>query len=331
MAVALMYNFRTKYHLKPKTSPMKAVILNEYGSADVLKNTEVEKPTYGASQILMRVKASGINLIDAKMRAGDVADMMPKSFPLILGWEASGIVDAIGSNVKNFKAGDEVYSHINMMAGGSYAEYVAVHENEAALKPKILSHVQAATVPMNASTAYTSLIKIANIQKGQKVLIHGAAGSVGSFAVQIARMKGAYVIATTSGKGLTLVKELGADEVIDYKTTDFTAVVKDADMVLDVLGGETQIKSLSVLKQGGLLLTTVPLALAPEKLAEYDVTAEFFFTSPDASILAQLAQWIDEGKLKTPEPIILNLSKASKAHRMMEERTAHGKLVFEIS
>lgn len=309
---------------------MKAVSLNQYGASSVLQIVEMALPTYEAGQVLIKIKASGLNLIDTKMRIGYVAEMMPKSFPLILGWEASGTVTAIGSGVKNFKPGDEVYAHINMMQGGTYAEFVAVNENEIAHKPKTLSHVHAATVPMAANTAYKGLVKIACIKKGQRILIHGAAGGVGSYAVQIAKLKGAYVIGTATGNGIELVKTLGADEVIDYTTTDFTTAVKEVDIVLDVIGGETQIKSFWVLKKGGLLLTTVPPEPSAAMAKKYGINAQFFYTEPDGAVLAQLAKWIEEGKLKALEPIVISLSEAAKAHEMLETRTAHGKLVFEM-
>jgi len=331
---------------------MEAIALNKYGNSSVLDNVEIEMPAYGASQVLIQVKASGINLVDAKVRAGILEPFMPQSFPLVLGWELSGIVAAIGSEVKNFKVGDEIYSQINMVQGGTYAEYAAVNESEVALKPKTLSYLQAAAVPMGGNTAYTALIKIADIQKGQKVLIHGAGGIVGRFAVQIAKLRGAYVIGTASGERIELVKSLGADEVIDYKTTDFEKVVQDVDMVLDLVGGETQIKSYSVIKKGGFLLSALPPTptpeeteeygahpetraqhspeLDPEKAAEFGIRAEYYMTAPDAAALTLLAQWIDDAKIKIPEPTVFTFSEAIKAHEILEKRTVKGKLVFEV-
>lgn len=308
---------------------MKAVILNEYGSASVLQSAEIEKPACAAGQVLIRIIASAVNPLDTKIRAGYMAGELPKTFPMILGWEASGIVAAVGSSVQNLKVGDAVYTQCNMMQGGTYAEYASVNETETARKPKTLSFIQAASVPLAGSTAYTAIVKLARVQKGQKVLIHGAAGSVGSFAVQIAKALGAYVIGTASGEGVELVKSLGADQVIDHSTTDFQTVVKDADLVLDVVGGQTYLKSFSVLKKGGLLLTTLPAAPS-EKAAAYGIDVRFFSTQPDAAILTQLAEWIDEGNLKIPALTILNLSQAAQAHEMIENRTAKGKLVFAL-
>lgn len=308
---------------------MKALQINEYGGVSTLQTVAIEKPSFGTNQVLIKIRASAVNPVDAKIRAGYLAQIMPKTFPLILGWEASGIIEAIGSDVENLKIGDEVYTMPNMGQGGTYAEYVAVNANEVALKPKTISHLQAAAVPMGASTAYTCIIKVAAIHSGQKILIHGAAGAVGYFAVQMAKLNGAYVIGTATGEGIDLLKSIGADEVIDYATTDFATIVKDVDVVLDLVGGEAQTKSFAVLKKNGLLLSTVTPP-SPEKATEFGVNAQFVFTQPDAAMLTQLAHWIDEGKLKTQQPTVLSLDQAQQAHEMIENRTAKRKLVFQL-
>jgi NADPH:quinone reductase-like Zn-dependent oxidoreductase len=305
---------------------MKAIQLNEYGPASNLTLATVEKPAFAANQVLIKIKASAVNPVDIKIRSGMMAKVMPKTFPLVLGSEAAGIVEEAGSDVKKLKKGDEVYTMPGFNGGGTYAEFVAVNENEVSLKPKSLSFIQAAAVPVGAGTAYTAFIKDADIQPGQKILIHGAAGAVGSFAVQIAKAKGAYVIATASGAGVDLVKLLGADEVIDYTKADFSAQ-KNLDIVLDLVGGETLVKSFAVVKKGGLLLSTV-MPPPADKATAAGIKALMIQTQPDAAMLTEIATWIDEGKLKTREPVVLTLEQAQQAHEMIENKTAKGKLVF---
>ncbi|MEP6749165.1 MAG: NADP-dependent oxidoreductase, partial [Bacteroidota bacterium] len=308
---------------------MKAIQLNEYGPATNLKPVTVDKPAFAANQVLIKIKASAVNPVDVKVRAGTMARVMPKTLPTILGSEAAGMVEETGSDVKRLKKGDEVYTMPNFFSGGTYAEYVSVNENEVALKPASLSFVQAAAVPVGAGTAYTAIIKTANMQPGQKILIHGAAGAVGSFAVQIAKIKGAYVIGTASGAGINIIKSIGADEVIDYTKTNFSTAVKDMDVVLDLVGGETLMKSFTVIKKGGLLISTV-MPPPADKAAAAGIKAQMIQTQPDAVMLTEIATWIDEGKIKTQAPIVLKLDQAQQAHEMIENKTAKGKLVFEM-
>jgi NADPH:quinone reductase-like Zn-dependent oxidoreductase len=308
---------------------MKAVQINEYGSRLNLRAVEIAKPGFGANQLLIRIKASSVNPIDIKIRAGMMAEAMPKTFPLILGWEGAGIVEQVGADASRFSKGDEVYFMPNFGQGGTYAAYVAVNENEVARKPATLSYLQSSAIPMVAGAAYASIIKDADLQAGQKILIHGAAGAVGSYAVQLAKQRGAYVIGTAAGEGLDLLRSLGVDEVIDYTSTDFTTIGKDLDVVLDLVGGETLSKSFSILKKGGLLLSTVmPPSAAQAK--EAGVRIHMVFTQPDAVMLADIARLIDSGKLKTREPVVMSLDEAQQAHEMIENRTAKGKLVFAI-
>src|SRR2546430_9698080 len=208
----------------------------------------------------MRVHAAGVNPIDWKVREGHIKDFWPHKFPLILGWDVSGTVEEVGPGPAaegRFKKGDEVYSLPDPTRDGAYADYIVVRESELALKPKSLHHIRAAAVPLAALTAWQSLFDIAQLQPGQRVLIHGGSGGVGHFAVQLAKWKGAYVIATASTKNQELLRELGADETIDYTRQRFEDVARNIDIVLDPIGGDTQERSWQVLKKGGILLSVV--------------------------------------------------------------------------
>lgn len=304
---------------------MKAVRIHEYGDADVLRYEDADKPQIQSDDVLIRVAAASFNPIDAKIRAGFMKDQMPKQFPFVLGWDCAGTIEEIGANIKNFKPGDEVFAMMDFAHGGSYAEYIAVNENQVALKPKSLSFIESAALPMVAQTALLAL-DTANLQSGQTILIHGGAGGVGSMAIQMAKARGAKVITTASGDDLELVKSLGADQAIDYKTTNFKTVVKDVDAVLDVLGGQTQTDSFAVLKKGGILIATAQPP-SPETAEKYGVRAQFIFTDPSGERLEKIARLADAGKLK---PIIgaeMPLADAKKAH---ESKGGNGKIVFNI-
>lgn len=308
---------------------MKAVQINQYGDNSVLQNVEIEVPTLLANQVLVEVKASSVNPVDFKIRTGFMASMMPKQFPFTLGWEAAGVVKEVGSEVKNFKAGDEVMVLPNFMQGGTYAEYVAVNENEAAIKPKSLDFKQSSTVPFSAGTAYTALVNDAGIQEGQKILIHGAGGAVGKMAVQIAKNKGLYVIGTAAGENIQQLKDLGIDEVIDYTTTDFVNVVKDLDVILDLVGGETLAKSYGLVKKGGIIVCTAQPPVA-EELEKNGISGKMTFTTFNPAIFNEVINWIEEGKLKVPEPAVYQLENAKDALAAVENRQAKNKIVFEF-
>ena len=309
---------------------MKAIQIKNYGDSSTLQIVETAKPTIEKNQVLIKIKASSINPVDIKIRMGYLAAMLPKTFPMVLGWEASGIIEAVGDQVQDLKIGDEVYTMPNFMQGGTYAEYVAVNGNEVALKPTTISFEKASTVPMVAGAAYTSLVKVAQVSSGQKILIHGAAGAVGTYAVQMAKEKGLYVIGTASGAGLELLKNLGADEVIDYTTTDFSTAVNDLDVVLDLVGGETLEKSYNIIKKGGILVSTV-MPPSADKATELGISVAMTNTMPDVAMLNEIATLIDAGKLQVQEPILSTLDNAQADHLTIENRTAKGKIVFHIN
>ncbi len=211
---------------------MQAVRFHSYGGPEVLVLEEVPRPQAGAGEVLIRVHAAGVNPIDWKVRAGHVKDWLPHRLPLIPGWDVSGVVEAVAPGVTTFKVGDAVYGMLDFMRNGAYAEYVAARTGELVRKPRSIDHVQAAAVPLAALTAWQSLFEVASLAPWHTVLIHAAAGGVGHFAVQFAKWKGAKVIGTASANNESFLRELGADEVIDYRTTQFEEVVREVDVVL---------------------------------------------------------------------------------------------------
>jgi len=308
---------------------MKAIRINQYGGPDVLAVEDAPRPVPASDEILIRVIATSINPIDCKIRAGRMTKSHPLALPATLGWDASGIVDSVGANVTRFKPGDSVFTYPAFGRFGTYAEFVAVNESEVALKPKTISFVEAAALPMTAQAAWMAVITVGQVSAGQRVLIHGASGGLGSVAVQLAKWRGAHVIGTASGDNLKLLQTLGADEVIDYRTTPFERVVRDADMVLDTVGGQTQEDSWAVLKPDGILVATA-IPPSPDRAKAAGVRGTFIFTQPSGDVLAQIAEVVDSGKVR---PIIggeFALNDAFKAHELSESGRARGKIVLYV-
>nr|WP_324259553.1 NADP-dependent oxidoreductase [Cellvibrio fontiphilus] len=308
---------------------MKAVRIHAYGGQEVLTVEDAPMPEIGERDLLVRVVASAINPVDWKIRAGYLKEMLPYQFPLILGWDVSGVVEAVGSGVTKFKPGDAVYSRPNILRNGSYAEFIAIDENEAAFKPKTISHACAASLPLAGITAWDVLIKTANIQAGQRVLIHAGSGGVGSLAIQLAKACGAHVVATTSGKNIPLVKSLGADQLVDYRSQQFDHVVHEMDVVFDTIGGEVQERSWASLKAGGILVSIVSPPSA-ELAAAHDARAGFVFIQPDAEVLTQLAALVDAGKMRPIIAAEFALEDIVKAHTLSESGRADGKIVLHV-
>jgi NADPH:quinone reductase-like Zn-dependent oxidoreductase len=272
-----------------------------------------------------------VNPIDWKARAGYLKDYIPLALPFTPGWDVSGVVESVGSGVTKFKKDDEVYARPDVAHnGGAYAEYVVVKETETALKPKSIDHVHAAAIPVGAVTAWRALFDTAGLKKGQKVLIHAAAGGVGSFAVQLAKWKGAYVIGTASAKNQAFLRELGVDEPIDYEKTRFEDVVHDMDVVLDPIGGETQKRSWKALKKGGILVSIVAPPSADEA-AKQGVRSAFISAQGGSSLLAELAKLIDSGNIRPVVETVFPLSEARQAHELSEQGHAHGKIVLKVA
>ncbi|HAM36569.1 MAG TPA: NADPH:quinone reductase [Elusimicrobia bacterium] len=308
---------------------MRAVRMNAYGGPDVLAAGEARKPEPGVGEVLIRVCAAGVNPVDWKLRAGYFKERIKRSFPLIPGWDVSGVVEAVGGGVEDFKIGDEVFGKLDFARDGAYAEYVAARARDLARKPRSFDHVHAAAVPLAALTAWQSLFDVGNLYAGQTILIHAAAGGVGHFAVQLAKWKGARVIATVSAANAEFARALGADEVIDYQKTRFEEAAKAVDLVLDTIGGDTQQRSYKSLKRGGTLISTVGITSAPAA-AEHGVRCESVMVRSDGKELAQIAELIDAGRLRVDIQTVLPLSQAATAQELSQMGHVRGKIVLKV-
>jgi NADPH:quinone reductase-like Zn-dependent oxidoreductase len=309
---------------------MKAVRIHSYGGPEVLVYEDAPRPKPGQGEILVRVLAAGVNPIDWKVREGLAKDRLHHKLPLILGWDVAGVVEAIGRGVKRFRVGDDVFSRPDSSRDGAYAQFIVIRELELAHKPKFVDFVQAAAIPLACMTAWQAIFDTAQLAAGQKILIHAAAGGVGSYAVQLAKWKGAHVIGTASAAGHDLLRQLGADETIDYQNQRFEDVVHDADVVLDTIGGDTQERSWSVLKKGGILVSIVSPP-PQQQAAAHGVREAYIFMHPDAAELAQIADLVDAGMLKPIVDAVLPLSEARRAHERSESGHVHGKIVLKVA
>jgi NADPH:quinone reductase-like Zn-dependent oxidoreductase len=305
-----------------------AVRIHEFGGRDVLKIEQAPRPTPATGEMLVRVHAAGVNPVDWKVRQSG-GRMLNVKLPFTLGYDVSGVVEEMGEGVSQFKIGDEVFAYLSLSRGGGYAQYAIVKFDEAARKPKNVSHVEAAGVPLAALTAWQALFDTADLKHGQTVLVHAGAGGVGVFAVQLAKWKGARVIATASKENHDFLKQLGADEVIDYKAQSFADVVKDADVVLDSVGGQTTTDSFRALKKGGILVSIVG---PPSRKAadEAGVRAAAILVKPSGEQLAQIAELIGEGKVKPVVGHVFPLAEVAKAHEQSETGHTRGKIVLRV-
>ncbi|MFI8823552.1 NADP-dependent oxidoreductase [Streptomyces sp. NPDC053431] len=307
---------------------MRAVVVEQWGGPEQLVEREVERPVAGLNEVLVRVRAAGVNPVDWKTRAsgalvewGDVP---------VVGWDVSGTVEAVGPGVGVFRPGDEVFGMpLFPRQAGGYAEYVVAPARHLARKPASLTHVEAAALPLAALTAWQALVDAADVRPGERVLVHAAAGGVGHFAVQIAKARGAYVIGTASAAKHDLVRELGADEVIDYRAERFEEVVSDVDVVLDGLGGETGERSLKVLRAGGRLVTLPGPDDVPA--AHDEVRALWVLVEPDHLGLREIAALVDRGSLRPVVDTVLPLAEAAKAHEIGERGRTTGKIVLTVA
>jgi len=307
---------------------MKAVVAHEYGAPEVLKFEEVPRPEPKEDEVLVRVIASGVNPADPLTLSGKYAREFGTHLPLIPGYDIAGVVEKTGAKVTNLKAGDAVYGYPTF--GGGWAEYITVKQWEVAAKPKTLNFAEAAAVPMGALTAWQALVDTAQLHPGQTILVHGGSGGVGSFAVQIAKARGARVIATASTANQDLLKQLGADVAIDYTKTRFEDVAKDVDAVLDPVGKETLARSYGVVKKGGIVMSLVARP-DPVELEKRGIRGAAISVHPDAEDLAEIARLIDAGKIKPVVTEVLPLSEAIAAQRQAETHHTRGKLVLRIA
>ncbi len=318
---------------------MKAVRIHAFGGPEVLQLEEVARPVPAADELLIKVYASGVNPVDWAIReGGNDALRAYLTLPLTLGWDAAGIVEEVGSEVTGFQKGDAVYGEPNFPGDGSYAEYCAAKASQFAHKPKSLSFVQAAGVPLAGLTAWTGLFEHGQLQAGQRILIQGASGGVGSLAVQFAKAKGAYVIGTASAGNLDYLKQLGADEAIDYRSQSWEELVRDVDVVLEaspLRDNAERVKAVTTLKPGGIFVSVnvdFPFDEAMQAaLAQQQATGALAANQPRQDWLEEIAQLIDAGQVQVVISQVFPLAQVADAHRESQTGHGRGKLVLEIA
>lgn len=332
---------------------MKAFTLQRYSKTDRLELVEFPEPSLQENEVLVEIHSASVNQLDSKLKSGEFKMILPYKFPLILGHDIAGIVKKIGSKVQNFKVGDEVFSRLPDFHIGAFAEYVTINENFAALKPKNISMEEAASIPLVALTVWQALIEKANLKKGQKVFVQAGSGGVGTIAIQLAKHLGAFVATTTSEKNFELVKQLGADVVIDYKTQDFENILKDYDLVLNSQDQKTLEKSIRILKQGGKVISISgppDVAFAKEiglnflmkfvisllsrkttKLAKkQNVNYSFLFMKANGNQLTEISKLIESGIIKPIVDKIFPFEQTNDALNYVESGRAKGKVIIKI-
>jgi NADPH:quinone reductase-like Zn-dependent oxidoreductase len=307
---------------------MKAVRIHRFGGSEALMLDDVPWPQPKDDEVLVRVHAASVNPVDYKIRSGS-SSVKEDQLPYTLGRDLSGTVELLGTRAHTLKAGDPIYAFIGMDRG-TYAEYVVVKAMEMAAKPETLDHVQAAAVPLASLTAWQGLFDHGQLQAGQRVLIHGGAGGVGHLAVQLAKAKGATVLTTVSGSDLGFVRELGADEAIDYKAERFEDRARDIDLVFDLVAGETQDRSWGVLKEGGILVST--LGQPPsEKAAQHKVRAAGYRAQPNPAQLREIGRLIDDGQVRVVVDRMFPFAEAGAAQEYLEQEHVRGKVVLRVA
>jgi len=307
---------------------MKAIYLEKTGGAESLLFGEIPKPQPKAGEVLIKVHATAVTPTEFQWYPTfNTPSGEPRPFPIVLSHELSGVVEAVGDGVENFKIGDAVYGLNDWFANGAQAEYVVAPGTALALKPRLLDHVQSAVVPISALTAWQGLLEKANLRCNQRILIHGAAGAVGVFAVQLARWRGAHVIAATSANNLNFVRQMGAHKVIDYRATRFEDAVRDVDVVFDTVGGETLARSWNVLKAGGKLIT---IAAGGAQSREQRVRDAFMLVRADGSQLAEIGNLMDAGELRPFVAGVFPLAEAREAYACAEQGGKRGKIALRV-
>lgn len=309
---------------------MKAIVVHEYGGPEVLKYEDLAQPQPKDDEILIRVVAASVNPVDVLIRSGVFAKYFKTKLPLIPGFDVAGTVEEAGAKMTKFKAHQPVYAYIGLQEGGGYAEYAIANGKEASPKPKSLNYIEAAAVPLAAETAWQALIDTAKLASGQTVLVHGGSGGVGSFAIQIAKAKGARVIATASTPNQDLLKQLGADVAIDYTNTKFEDVAKDVDVVLDTVGKDTLTRSYAVVKKGGFIVSLVG---EPDRaqMEERGIHGAPLNVTPNAIELAEITKLIDQKKIKPIVSQVLPLTDAGKAQAQAATGHTRGKIVLKVA
>jgi NADPH:quinone reductase-like Zn-dependent oxidoreductase len=313
------------------TKPMmKAVVVHEYGGPEVLKYEDAPRPEPKEDEILVRVIAAGVNPVDGMIRAGMFAKYSKNAFPMVSGYDIAGVVEKTGAKIDNYKPGDPVYAYIGLNKGGGYAEYAVATDKEVSPKPKSLSFEEAAAVPLVAETAWQALFDVAKLSVGQTVLIHGGSGGVGTFAIQIAKARGAKVIATASTANQDLLKQLGVDVAIDYTRQKFEDIAKDVDVVMDTVGEDTLARSYEVVKKGGFI---VSLVARPDRaeLEKHGIRGAPMSVVPNSDELAEITKLIDAKKVKVIVSQTFPLSDAVKAQEQAATGHTRGKIVLKVA
>lgn len=333
---------------------MKAFIVKKYGKKETLHLTDVNEPSLSENEVLVQIDSAGVNLLDSLIRNGEFKLFLPYKTPFVNGHDMAGVITKVGTKVANFKVGDEVYSRVGDFRIGTFAEQIAVNESDLALKPKTISMVEAASIPLVGLTSWQALVEIANLKKGQKIFIQAGSGGVGTFAIQLAKHLGAFVATTTSSANTALVKSLGADLVIDYKTLDFATILKEYDMVLHSnREAEVLEKSLKILKPGGTLvsLTGPPTAEFAKRIGlawpfqmlmrllsmsvrrkakKLNVNFKFLFMRAEGKQLTEITQLIEAGKIRPIVDKVFPFEQTNEALSYVESSRAKGKVVIKV-
>jgi alcohol dehydrogenase len=311
---------------------MNSAQIKKYGGSEVVEiNQSAPEPIVSAGKVLVIVKAAGVNPADWKIREGYRQQMFQLQFPSTLGMDFSGVVKQTGEAVSAIKQGDEVYGDAAVFTGGSgaFAEMALANADSIAHKPKSLSHAEASALPLVGVCAWQALVQNSGLSKDQKILIHGGAGGIGSIAIQLAKYLGAYVATTVSTNDKQFVQELGADQVIDYKTQDFPAMLHDYDAVLDTIGGETYRRSFKVLRKGGIIVSMLEQPNS-ELMNQYGIKAIFQFTQVNRERLTKLARWVDQNNISVNVEKTFLLDEAGKALDYQRDENPRGKVVLTV-
>jgi NADPH:quinone reductase-like Zn-dependent oxidoreductase len=308
---------------------MHCVCIYHYGGPEMLTCTEAPRPRCGPGEVLVQVHAAGVNPVDWKIREGHLKEQLKHTFPLVLGWDVSGAITETGPGTSRLKTGDEVFSRPDLLRDGAYAEFIVIKESEVARKPRTLDHVHAASLPLAGLAAWQALVEAAQLASGQRVLIHAAAGGVGSLAVQLAKTRGAYIVATASARNHDYLRGLGADEIIDYEHVRFEDLAPAMDVVLDTRGGDTQERSWKTLKPGGILVSLVSPPSA-KTAANLGLREAFVFVQPNAAQLEMIGGLVDAGKLKSDVETVLPLAEAKRAQALSQGGHTRGKIVLQV-
>lgn len=312
---------------------MKAVVIEKYGTIEELNIQQLPKPIPGPKDVVIKVRAAAVNPVDIAIRNGWLKGRISYNFPLVIGWDVAGVITEVGRNVTKFQVGDEVYSYPDLSRNGTYGEFVAVEDTFVARKPKNILFTEASSLPLVGICAYRALIDAGNIQNGDRVLILGGSGGVGSFAVQLAKSSGAHVTATTSTKNLEFVKDLGADEVLDYTNTNWGTIEGQFDLVFDTVGPDALTPVFDTVKKNGKIVSVATFFKEEDikRAKEKEISVQFLISEPSGEILSEITNLIEKRAIKPVVGKIFSLEDVKQAHQLSESKHAQGKIVLQIS